>query len=234
VGALLLAASIASAASGASAAAGVLATGLPDHSLTPGVRNPAVTQATIHRTICVPGWTRTVRPSSYYTTVLKRQQLATYGFKDRLVADYEEDHLISLELGGAPRDPRNLWPEPFHIRTQGTDLGAYAKDRLETYLKGRVCAGTMTLARAQYEIRTNWVAYWRIAFGRPAASTNTPGPTGAPRSALPASVQSARNAGATAVCNDGTWSYSASRSGTCSHHGGVYWWTGNLGPAGAG
>jgi hypothetical protein len=25
--------------------------------------------------------------------------------------DYEEDHLISLELGGAPRDPKNLWPQ---------------------------------------------------------------------------------------------------------------------------
>jgi hypothetical protein len=41
-------------------------------------------------------------------------------------------------------------------------------------------------------------------------------------------------AGASAVCADGTWSYSKSRSGTCSHHGGVHWWTGNLGPAGPG
>jgi len=41
-------------------------------------------------------------------------------------------------------------------------------------------------------------------------------------------------AGATAVCADGTWSYSQNRSGTCSHHGGVHWWTGNLGPAGPG
>ena len=41
-------------------------------------------------------------------------------------------------------------------------------------------------------------------------------------------------AGATAVCADGTWSYSKNRSGTCSSHGGVHWWTGNLGPAGPG
>ena len=27
-------------------------------------------------------------------------------------SDYQEDHFISLELGGAPRDARNLWPEP--------------------------------------------------------------------------------------------------------------------------
>src|SRR5438093_841719 len=41
----------------------------------------------------------------------------------------------------------------------------------------------------------------------------------------------AKAAGASAVCADGTWSYSKTRSGTCSHHGGVHWWTGNLGPA---
>ncbi len=31
-------------------------------------------------------------------------------------------------------------------------------------------------------------------------------------------------AGATAECNDGTYSFSASRRGTCSHHGGVKRW----------
>lgn len=31
-------------------------------------------------------------------------------------------------------------------------------------------------------------------------------------------------AGATAKCNDGTWSFSQHRSGTCSHHGGVAEW----------
>jgi hypothetical protein len=36
------------------------------------------------------------------------------------------------------------------------------------------------------------------------------------------------------VCADGTWSFSQTRSGTCSHHGGVHWWTGNLGAAGPG
>jgi serine/threonine-protein kinase len=31
-------------------------------------------------------------------------------------------------------------------------------------------------------------------------------------------------AGVTAICKDGTYSYSAHRSGTCSHHGGVSQW----------
>jgi uncharacterized protein YraI len=30
--------------------------------------------------------------------------------------------------------------------------------------------------------------------------------------------------GATAVCNDGTYSFSRNRRGTCSHHGGVDYW----------
>lgn len=41
-------------------------------------------------------------------------------------------------------------------------------------------------------------------------------PTTAPGPAAPA--------GATAICNDGTYSYSLHHSGTCSHHGGVASW----------
>lgn len=40
---------------------------LPDPQLTPGVTNPDVTQATIDKTICVPGWTKTIRPPASYT-----------------------------------------------------------------------------------------------------------------------------------------------------------------------
>lgn len=35
---------------------------------------------------------------------------------------------------------------------------------------------------------------------------------------------SSNTGGATAICNDGTYSYSQSRRGTCSHHGGVRSW----------
>ena len=59
-----------------------------------------------------------------------------------------------------------------------------------------------------------------------------PPPTQAAASQDPYAAATA--AGASAVCADGTWSYSQNRSGTSSHHGGVHWWTGNLGPAGPG
>src|SRR5262249_31090768 len=83
---------------------------LPTH--TPGARYSKVTQATIKTTICVKGWTKTVRPPSSYTSALKRVQLVEWQYADTNQAHYEEDHLISLELGGAPRSTRNLWPQP--------------------------------------------------------------------------------------------------------------------------
>src|SRR5438045_1060663 len=79
---------------------------------TPGVLNPDVTQATIDSTICLRGWTRTIRPPVDYTNALKEKQMRAYG-ETGLMSDYQEDHLISLELGGDPTDPHNLWPEPY-------------------------------------------------------------------------------------------------------------------------
>jgi hypothetical protein len=110
--------------------------------LTPGVVNPAVTQATIRSTICVSGWTRTVRPPVSYTNALKLKQMRQYGLHGSPSA-YQEDHLISLELGGNPADPRNLWPEPYPR--------ASAVDRTENELNDAVCSGRLTLAQAQRE-----------------------------------------------------------------------------------
>jgi hypothetical protein len=108
--------------------------------LTPGVLNPAVTQSTLGATICRRGWTKTIRPPVDYTNALKLRQLLRYGLHGPPSA-FQEDHLISLELGGHPTDPRNLWPEPYPR--------ASAVDRIENDLNHRVCAGSLTLAEAQ-------------------------------------------------------------------------------------
>jgi hypothetical protein len=108
--------------------------------LTPGVLNPAVTQANIGSTICRRGWTSTIRPPVSYTNELKRQGLRAYGLSGPLFA-FQEDHLISLELGGNPTDPRNLWPEPYPR--------ASAVDRIENDLNAQICSGRLTLAEAQ-------------------------------------------------------------------------------------
>ncbi len=156
--------------------------GEPNPALTPGALNPDVTQATISSTICVSGWTATIRPSSSYTTNLKIQQIAQYGYTDTSTADYEEDHLISLELGGAPRDPANLWPEPYtDALPDGRDTGARVKDTFESALKRQVCAGEITLAQAQAQIGDHWVhAFYGIPLAvgasSPPAATATPKP----------------------------------------------------------
>lgn len=124
---------------------------LPDPSCTPGSYNPDVTQSTIGSTICVAGWTATVRPPTSYTNPLKVQGIADYGYKDTTLSDYEEDHLVPLELGGAPRDPKNLWPEP-----QYGSPTASTKDGVETKLKNAVCGGRITLSSARSAIRNNW------------------------------------------------------------------------------
>jgi hypothetical protein len=80
-------------------------------SCTPGAYNPDVTQSNINNTICVSGWTATVRPLTSCTNPLKAQGIINYRCLDNDIADYEEGHLAPLELGGAPRDPGNLWPE---------------------------------------------------------------------------------------------------------------------------
>jgi hypothetical protein len=108
--------------------------------LTPGVLNPAVTQATIAATICRRGWTRTVRPAVSYTNALKQRGLRQYRLRGPPSA-FQEDHLISLELGGDPVDPRNLWPEPYPRAAE--------VDRLENELNRRVCDGSLSLAEAQ-------------------------------------------------------------------------------------
>lgn len=120
-----------------------------------GALNPAVTQATIRQTICVPGWTTTVRPPTSVTNKIKRRMLA--GLKDQDLSHYELDHLVSLQLGGALVDERNLWVESY-----AGSCGARVKDVLETNLKRRVCAGTLTLVEAQQAIMANWV----VAYNR--------------------------------------------------------------------
>jgi len=107
---------------------------------TPGVVNPDVTQANIRATICKTGWTRTVRPPVSYTNALKARQMRAYR-ESGAPSAYQEDHLISLELGGHPTDPRNLWPEPYPR--------AAKVDELENELNAKVCSGALSLAEAQ-------------------------------------------------------------------------------------
>jgi hypothetical protein len=111
-----------------------------DPARTPGVVNPEVTQANIASTVCKHGWTRTIRPPTDYTNALKLKQMRDYGVSGSPSA-YQEDHLISLELGGHPTDARNLWPEPYPRAAE--------VDSIENELNAKVCSGELSLDEAQ-------------------------------------------------------------------------------------
>jgi hypothetical protein len=128
----------------------------PDLRCTPGARDRAVRQSTIDTTICKKGYTATVRPPVRITGPEKLASMAAYSDPPPASA-YEYDHLISLELGGAPNDPRNLWPEPGKIPNP--------KDKVENRLHRDVCDHKITLIAAQREIAKRWVATYHDLFG---------------------------------------------------------------------
>jgi hypothetical protein len=119
---------------------------LPNASTTPGAigaSDPAV--------VCVPGYSRTVRPP--YDYGWRRFRVSVFhacGIPHEQWRDYTIEH-IPLELGGAPEDLRNVWPEP------KTD--AKRKDEVEDALLSATCyRHTLTLASAQAAIARNWTA----------------------------------------------------------------------------
>lgn len=127
----------------------------PDVVRTPGATNPGITPDNIFENICNRNWsTKFIRPPAHYTNQLKLEQIQEYGDADANPRDYEEDHLIPLELGGNPEDPKNLWPEPYE--TSVPDGGAKSKDRVESFLHREVCSGRISLREAQAEIATDW------------------------------------------------------------------------------
>src|SRR5207248_6920325 len=82
---------------------------LPDPHCTPGAISPAVTQRNLDSTICRRGYTKTVRPPVHITEDEKKESMSAYG-DTAPPSDYEYDHLVPLQLGGATDDPRNRGP----------------------------------------------------------------------------------------------------------------------------
>jgi hypothetical protein len=112
-----------------------------------GAIDPAVTQANVHTTVCRLGYTKTVRPPKEWTQDVKHRLLVEQKLFGS-IKDYELDQLVPLELGGAPRDPANLWLQRWDE--------ARKKDEQEAALRKAVCSGHLTLEQAQERIRLKW------------------------------------------------------------------------------
>ena len=120
---------------------------LPDPNCTPGAISPKVTPDTLATTICRTGYTKSIRPPASITEIEKRDNAAAYGYTG-LLKDVEYDHLVQLELGGDPNDPRNLWIEP--------GASPNPKDGVESRLHELVCEGRVPLDAVQQAIATDW------------------------------------------------------------------------------
>ena len=76
-------------------------------------------------------------------------------------AQFEVDHLVSRELGGAD-DVRNLWPESYVTQP----WNAHLKDRLENHLHELLCAKQITLEEARKEITYDWTKTYKKSTAR--------------------------------------------------------------------
>jgi len=130
--------------------------GLPDPGCTPGAVDARVAPTTLDTTICRRGYTRRVRPPERVTQAIKRERLAAYGEPRARLRNVELDHLVPLELGGAPAAVANLWPESLD-----GPRGARVKDRLEDALNHAVCRHRLDLAKAQAGIAADWESAYR-------------------------------------------------------------------------
>jgi hypothetical protein len=134
----------------------------------PGALYAGVTQANIATTICVSGWTATVRPSTSYTQGLKKLMLSRAGVDPKEAVKYELDHFVPLAIGGHPRSEDNLW-----LQRWDGEWNARVKDRLERKLQVMVCAGRITLHAARTAVQDDWHAVYQKYVA--------PDPGGAPR-----------------------------------------------------
>jgi len=131
---------------------------LPNLKLTPCVYRKNLNETQI----CQTKWGLDKR---YVTLSMKKQVFAEYGIPYSRHSEFEVDHLISRELGGAD-DVRNLWPESYITQP----WNAHRKDRLENYLHKLVCTNQITLQEARREILHDWTVSYKKYFGQPNAS----------------------------------------------------------------
>jgi hypothetical protein len=188
----------------------------PDPACTPGDILANVTA----KQVCVSGYSSSVRnvPDSEKNAVY-----AEYGITHHSEGEYEVDHFVSLELGGS-NDISNLWPE-----AANPTPGFHQKDQVENQLHDKVCSGALTLAEAQRQIATDWLAVYNglppglVTSEAPVATQELIAAT-ATLAGQPAPTQSSGRARTGATCQDGSSSTNTG-SGACSGHGGVKCWT---------
>ncbi|QNI36659.1 anti-sigma factor family protein [Edaphobacter albus] len=126
---------------------------LPNRGLTPGMTRPVELAA-----VCSANDDNDFDPELPQET--QKAVFREYGISmEHSAKDFQVDYLISPQLGGTD-DVRNLWPQSY----KETTWNAHAKDALERHLSRMVCERKITLAQAQREIASNWIAAYQKYF----------------------------------------------------------------------
>ncbi|EIM94733.1 hypothetical protein WQE_42824 [Paraburkholderia hospita] len=120
-----------------------------------------VTQATITTTICRRDYIAEVTPSVDTRIVRKDQLLRLHGIAPESASRYALDFLMPVLIGGSPDAPENLDLVPW----DGPN-GERRKRRFTVFLNRCVCAGEITLGRAQATMSGDWANrysnLWRL------------------------------------------------------------------------
>ncbi|WP_124800677.1 hypothetical protein [Paraburkholderia phosphatilytica] len=114
-----------------------------------------VTQHSVARTICRPGYVDEVSPPLDRMIAHRDALLQRHGIDPDDRDDYALDRRVPVLLGGSPEAPANLDLLPW----AGHD-GERRKDLLAVKLKRCVCAGKISLRDAQGIISGNWPAHY--------------------------------------------------------------------------
>lgn len=134
----------------------------PDNQTAPGDVNPDVSQSNIDETICMPGWSRQVRPPLSFTAPVK-SRLLHQQYPGAEPQEFELDHRVPIEDGGCTDCLSNLWLQPWrdpqhHTCKPEVMMDAACKDRLENYVHHQICIGHMTLEEGQAIFLGDWIA----------------------------------------------------------------------------
>lgn len=124
---------------------------IPDPELTPGA-----TTDLARSDLCGSGEIPSAEPLDRRTAL---NIFRSHGINEPLPRQYELDHLIPRELGGATA-VENLWPQPYDLHP----WNARAKDALEHRLVQLMCIGEVPLVAAQAWMARDWVAAYKKYF----------------------------------------------------------------------
>lgn len=116
---------------------------LPDSVGTPGAIETSDTAIVCHRT------TKALR---HVTLTMHKAIFAAYRIDYATRAGFEDDHVVSLELGGL-NDDANRWPQPYPQ--------AFSKDSVENWAHRQACSGKLSLAYIQRQMVSDWVVLYR-------------------------------------------------------------------------